>query len=109
MQDSLHCKKIVIFARFVLTPILASVNLNAFDSASSLFRPRCFASCEQRGFFTEVRRFFSLEVVLTNLFAGVCNALSYPHPLSRGPTAGKGYNGYADSSAAVDQPPDLFL
>ena len=43
--------KIVIFANFLLTPYFDWVIVITFDSASSLFRPHCFASCGQWGFF----------------------------------------------------------
>jgi hypothetical protein len=40
------------FANLLLTRISGSVSLGKFDSASSLFRPRCFASLRTAGFFS---------------------------------------------------------
>src|SRR5947209_17296442 len=40
------------FSERLLTPRKRPCTFSMFVSASSLFRPRCFASCGQRGFFT---------------------------------------------------------
>jgi hypothetical protein len=94
----------VIFANLLLTAVPRSVTLNPSDSASSLFRPHCFASRGQWGFLTALRspsdistRIRALAIPLKRLQVG---ARLFRFFASR-------FGVYNDDAEFVGQPVDL--